>query len=272
MKFSVTAAICTLALMAPGCKMSSGRVGAIAMSDDGTVLAFEDEIYREVYVADGKSVRHFGGSCRFALSHNGSYLLMVNSKDYRLNGGDELILCEVASGKRWTTTLPQVKIEVISKKFEYDGPYEQFDCLFHVDDTPAITIVLPEGVSRSCIRWEPGGDWKDIESPADMRKTPFAEYGEKQSLIVQFPRKGIDDKHTVWVRPDGKVVELLRNNEGPLFVVLMPVAFWNPIYWVDLALHFDTTAIVQDEDPNVRLAKLIAARKAAATQPTTAPR
>jgi hypothetical protein len=266
---------------APG--INSGCVESPTLSDDGETLAFSDG--ENVYVADSKGVRHVAQANRYALSRSGRFVLSIKATAWIIQAGDVATLCDVGSGKQFSMTLPEAPDAWKAKhpSGAHDWP-ETFGFEVFVEDAPAVVFGLPAAEGKGTtdgalnsrmiyLRWQPGGDWTSVARPpaslaARMHKHNVSLGGREDLPIVEFGCDGINARRTVWVRPDGSTLEVLRQNDVPVrtaeYVAALPIFFWNPMYW---AGAFQPARGLEAQDqtkPNARLAELVARRKAAA--------
>jgi hypothetical protein len=92
--------------------------------------------------------------------------------------------------------------------------------------------------------------------------------------LVAFGPDGWNARRTVWVRPDGSVVEISRQNDVPVMAVatvaLFPIGFWEPLYWgivFDLPREIGkATAPVDNSAAQRRLDQLVKERAGAKAQ------
>ncbi len=249
MRSAVVLAAAVLAALSWGCQ--SGAVTGIQFSDDGNVVAFHDEMYQDVYVADERGVRRLQQRGEYVLSPDGRWLLVMANSAYLFGlahqTGDTLTLLEMASGRCHTTRLP-VNIPrnlvvapehrhpcAVDKVQELDALREAQQVAIWFGDEAAVTIG-PIWDEYWC--WHPGrsfdeewsrvsaADWVGNQTPAShscLLNRGDAGY----RWMALFPGDGWIAARTVWIRPDGSVLELSRKNDALLlflYAVYGPVA------------------------------------------------
>jgi hypothetical protein len=119
------------------------------------------------------------------------------------------------------------------------------------------------------LRWQPDRPWQNVDRPNDQFRTvlqPIAAGSSPAALpIVEFGCDGWNPRRTVWVRPDGNTVELLRQNDAPgrLLIMLpwMPLLFWNPMYWAYATRPALDAAATDQTQPKARVEELVRQRK-----------
>jgi hypothetical protein len=265
--------------------INSGRVQSPTLSDDGKTLAFFDCEYENVYVADAKGVRHVAQANRYALSRSGRYVLSVKATAVVLQAGDAATLYDVRSGEQFSMTLPAAP-----DAWKNDHPFgkhdwpETFGFEVFIEDAPAVVFGLPAAEGKGnpdgalntrmvYLRWQPGGAWTSVVRPSAMLAAPMHTHnvvrgGSEDVPIVEFGCDGINARRTVWVRPDGSDLEVLRQNNVPVqtagYLALLPIFFWNPMYWMGAFVPSSGLEAQDQTKANARLAELIARRRAAA--------
>jgi hypothetical protein len=257
-----------------GCQ--SGRVGQAQFSDDGSVLAFRDAERDTVYVADGRCVQG-AGTGDFLLSADGHLLLIIrrrpgteSSPGYR--AADHLRLRETATARWHDTSLPFdiptgliPRYEVLrcaeTKREAEPNPFrflqETTEVFFGAGPTVTFGPIEDE---YWC--WSPQSGWHLTARPdapgldiaAQVRR------GVKQRRwLVQLGPDGWNARRTVWVRPDGSTLELLRQNT--VLARLCPLVLCSPValipiygqFWaLSLRAECDELAFNEAEDATVQ--------------------
>ena len=192
-----------------GCQ--SGRAGYCLFSDDRRIVAYRDRYYPElVYVADSRGAAVIGQGAAM-LSRDGRFLLLIDRRDRHRVGldwdaGDPVILYDVGLRKKYATALPRSMRYGDRNVFFEDGP----------------TVTLTFGPD-AYLAWSPKDRWRESWRPSGMPQWQFREMeesrepAEEQGSIVTLGPDGWNARRTVWVRADGSVTELLRQNDRPWF-------------------------------------------------------
>lgn len=242
-----------------GC--SSGRVGRALLSQDGNILAFRDAhwLHEAIYLAGKRGIQKIGNADFFLLSADGRRLLLINrGSSYGggliLRADDFLTLVEVAGDKRYATRLPfdiprsssnpglpqssdsQIVKKVTENDYEenrlaglqvfFDQEPVRSGDLHSVGHTFSRSILMIGSIGGEYWRWNIGGDWEQIPCPAPKTYplgTPSSALQEQRRYLVQLAPTGLIARRTIWVRPDGSELELVRQNDAPLRACLVTV-------------------------------------------------
>lgn len=249
-------------IMLSGCQ--SGRVGYAQFGRDGSLVAFQDDRYRLVYVANEAGVRCIG-SGEFALSYDGRYVLLLKPplgdwSEPEYEKGNRVQLYDVQSRRRWHSKLPigipadavfGGDVEPSDDEGREAGPVRVF-----FDEGPTVTIGPVDGAYWA---WRPPASWKQAERPlTSPRPLPFpfrGRFGRRSRSLVQLGSDGWNARRTVWVQPDGSTLELLRQDDAPLWVggllLASPAAIVPPCcgLWVRclLGTMLEFTQLPEDE-------------------------
>ncbi|MCG3180737.1 MAG: hypothetical protein BIFFINMI_03100 [Phycisphaerae bacterium] len=244
-----------------GC--SSGQVGGWATTADGWTLLFDDAGYDDaMMLADRRGVRrieygHSSGNWLAGFGQDEQTVLLVERLHEDPDGGppSRLILVDLRTGRQYRLSAPSVGwIEWIAAG-------------------PGLTVSLWVRNDREspAWRWTTEQGWQQVEKVSG-KLLAFADSRLSDSPLVTFPCDGWNARRTVWVRPDGWVQELLRQNDvWPKVVqavVLTPVVIWNSfLFDVVWGMECDGLRAEDQSEAKHRLQKLIDQRKAATTQP-----
>jgi hypothetical protein len=245
-----------------GCQ--SGHVWGVQSSTDGKVIAFQDG---GLYVADSKGVRFLKDTHDYVLSPDGHWLVTTVKTgsfwDYGqwFEDGSLLLLFDLRTDKVYSTrvpiiegsseprvplTTPQPASQPSTSPASDESPVRAESIICFGPD-PQLTYGPRAGYYWT---WEPedksGVVWTKI--PADFPTAAIPPGGitvafdisahviKDPTFIVTLPCDGWNAPRSVWVRPDGSVVELSRMNHIPGYC-----AFFTPV--VVVALPF---AVVVD--------------------------
>ncbi len=270
--------------MLAGCG-HGGIVRRVVYSDDGCVVLYHSENAGEgTYVADRRGAVRVGGDGSAFLSNDGRYVLLVDSPPNSPRWpGRRLALYDVAKQSGHAGRPVPEKTYNPERLAAKDG-WEPSLLEVHFESGPAVTMGVamvkfkenpPRVAATRYVRWQPGKPFGTVAQPAGTlcRNTEKSTDDEDSWVLVRQPG-GRKPFRTVWVHPDGTVVELLRSTQGfgatAFCVIAFPFTFWSPSYyrmgdWLTEAKRADPEALKAEEP---RLQKLIAARKAqGATQP-----
>lgn len=242
-------ALCVAAAGASGCQ--SGRIGEIQIRQDGWVLAFRDSKYETVYVADDRGVRRLSEG-DYVLSADGTRLALFKriSGDDEWPGywsGDKLELWHLTTGKCQRLRLP-VDIPRDALVRPADRPVS----VDEADHEPS--PLFPEGVGvffegQSAItlgplggeywHWSESVGWKTCVRPSTEKSlivSPERRGQEQRPFLIELGPDRWNARRTVWVRPDGTCVELLRQNDvlpnALGLAAVYPVYLLNPTIWL----------------------------------------
>jgi hypothetical protein len=144
---------------------------------------------------------------------------------------------------------------------------------YFVSFAPGGRIVI-RGTSHGrgrCLCWSEKDGWRETtEKPADSIVSKDIRAWEEASPdnpLVEYGRDGWNARRTVWVRPDGSVLEITRDNSvlffGVFYGALTPLGFWYPGYmdWVGNFGH--GLKQTDNTDSQRKLDRLIKERSAA---------
>jgi hypothetical protein len=253
-----------------GC--NSGKIQSPTFSNDGHVVAFFDYKYEQVYFADSQGSRMIGKGNRLAMSRDGRYVLTIQASDVYVQGGDAMTLYEVATGKHFTAAVPDGH-----PMFTQGAPAQRRG--WPSDSTVEVYIqngpVVTFGLDTLYFRWRPNAEWTKATCPSDSSRAQMEVYkihhGPLENPTVEFGSDGWNARRTIWVAPDGKTVELLRQDDIPARMCWLVVD--SPLLDFDTFTRLYHEQIVVDtkgEDqskPKAQLAALISQRQAATTRP-----
>jgi hypothetical protein len=241
-----------------GC--TNGRIGGISPPDESCVVY---HLHGALRVTDLKGTRKLGsvddyGYYQELFSRDGRWLL-ISGGDYQDGGwrraGDRLTLYETRTAERFDSELP---FNIVPGSIPWDTPAgtgidyfrKTHDLAQEYRGNPAIMARSPVPVyidewSRvwfgpidDCFDvWSPraaGRTWDDW--PADQASPPpdgkfdrglmdTRQERFSSEFVIVIPFDGWNARRTVWVRPDGEVVELGRQNDGPLLPGQLFVGF-----------------------------------------------
>lgn len=294
--------LAALALLAVAAGCNSGRVDNPVFSDDGQVVVFGDSWgYEAVYVANSKGVQRVSNDRRnYALSRDGRYVLSLGG----LASKSRVTIYEIPTGKRYDSKIPEeafdrdqgcyLLIGYTGEVFIEPSPAVVFTLNARhwrvpVKPIPA-TLPSSEEATAKCrasqpvtpklattdpkiyLRWQPGREWlvelkrPDEKYRAVLPPVDSADSKSQMNPIVEFGCDGWNARRTIWVRPDGSTMELLRQNDVlprlSIIVPFMPVFFWNGYYWFTFMGPCCDIVIKDQTDPKARLKELIRERKA----------
>lgn len=187
-----------------GCQ--SGRVSDVLVNDDGEIISFVGGGglgSPGVCVADRHGVRTVAtGYGHRVLSRDGRFLLFVRGG---FDAGSELLLHDIAAKRSYHTRLPRSFIVGRVGVLFGDGP----------------SVIVCE--SEVFLRWDPTGGWQNIENPAgQLQIVPDSCSAEPlPPNIVTLAPDGWNARRTVWIRPNGATLELVRQNHAPLNIAIL---------------------------------------------------
>lgn len=271
----------TLCVAAAGvCGCQSGRIGEIQIRQDGWVLAFRDSKYGTVYVANDRGVRRVGEG-DYVLSTDGTRFALFKrtSGDVEWPGywsGDELVLYHVPTGKCQRLLLP-VDIPRVALIWAINRPVS----VRAADREPS--PLFPEGVGvffegESGVtlgplegeywRWSETAGWETAARPEAEKcliVSPEGRGQEQRPFLVQLGPDGWNARRTVWIRPDGTSVELLRQNDVLPSVLGLAVVFpgyvLNPFWWYGWAQAWHQLERMDNDKTVADLERAIQARR-----------
>jgi len=277
----------TAFLFTGGC-LSTGTVITSATSLDGSVLAFQDRHYDNIYVADASGVRWVGNSRHgFSLSPSGDRIVWfdgwvdVSARDpkQQVPWPRVMVVHYVATRKTIRVETPKVE-DTGGAQFDPAASFDPGGDIILWSDGKPITTPSPGPLTDFVyfLRWSPKSGWSVCERPPrDWFYADLVGYDDKNSPLVMFRSDWLNARRTIWVRPDGSTLEVARQNDaiiGPLvWYATFPYYAAKPGYRFDLAKTPLTAGVEGDialEKPaaEARLNRLIAERKAiAASRP-----
>ena len=269
-----------LCVMFAGCG-HGGIVRNVVYDDDGGVVLYHGENAGDgTYVADRHGAERVGGDGSAFLSKDGRYVFLVDSTPNSPRWpGNRLVLYNVAEkAGRSDGPIPESLYNPRSLSAKDGWEPALLDVYF--ESGPAVTLSTgmvkfkehpPVVTDTRCIHWSPGKPVQIVpqpSGPACLNKEQRTD--DKDSWVLVRQPDGRNPFRTVWVRPDGSVVELLRSSQGfgatAFCVIAFPFFFWSPSYYrmggyLTEANRADP-ATLQAEEP--RLQSLIARRKTSA--------
>lgn len=255
----------------------SGRIGHTQFSADGTVVAFADAHYPAVYVADDRRVVKVGRGS-FLLSADGSLLVLMD--DDGMPGqwegfecGAKLTLHHIASGKRLVTHIPfdlpgYLLSERQIRPARGNGTERAHDMRF-LSERFAVFFeggfqVTLGPVIEGYWSWAPNVGWRISEQPSVAGQYVEDWLEPAADVLIQRAPDGWNARRTVWIRPDGSTVELLRQNDVlPRMLglgTLAPVQLLSPLWHFSIAQQVHELS-PQDEDKSRAEYRRILARR-----------
>ena len=208
-------------------------------------LAFVDGIYPNIYVADNRSVRLvafypsiYPSSSPISISPDGNRVVWF--EDLKKDSGRFGTM-----GMFDTRTSISQRVAIPS-----NGGNLPLSVLFE----PTSNVILSCNGGK-ILSWSNNAGWHELtELPKDAVPNERLTKGEivpidnadyagtepfsvrhSRPPLVEFACDGWNARRTVWVRPDGTVVELLRENDLPLraawTTIWTPLLFWSEDYW-----------------------------------------
>ncbi len=224
MRIATITALLIAALLA-GCQ--SGAVQLADASEDQRVVAFYDMYHDRVYVARGDKVQLMGRWQEFQLSDDGHWLLLGRRAYHQLGGwasdlARSFVLRNLDDGRRWDVSFsPELGPRPsLGPLYVAAGPRLAVRVHGQESDTDPDPAAPPAAEPPEEVwTWSPDTGWQRAESwPADL-KIVLAGSGEPtrnidEAGLVTLPPKGLSPFRTVWVRPDGSTMEVLRQTDG----------------------------------------------------------
>lgn len=261
-----------------------GIVRGVVPSRDGRVVMYHGENVGEgIFVADSGGATRVGNDGTAFLSPDGRYVFVVTSEENKPRWpGSRLILYDV------TGRLPREGAPVSPSLYDPQSlpvaaGWEPALMEVYLDAGPAVVMGVqmvkfsetPRRLSAmQYIRWMPGDECAPATGPQGVACLSKAVNTDANGSWVVVRRPGSGEPYrTVWVHPDGNVVELLRSTHGfgatSFAVLVFPFVFWSESYW-RMAGWLDERnladpQVTQDEDR--RIQRLIELRKAPANRP-----
>jgi hypothetical protein len=249
-------------LMCPALGCQSGSVISVQTSRDGDVLVFQDAAYRTVYAASARGVQRLGEDGTFTLSPDGRWVLIFqqpSNTQWRggYSKGDRLTLVHLDTPEQYVTTLP---FDIPAGLLPGSGDHSPTASASSISDDgrprdrEAVKVCFGDAeihiglIDETCWRWRPRLSLADAWDTRPATECHGARLGEANACIlpdryvthdidhdhlVVLPSDGWNALRTVWVRPDGSSVELLRKNDAPLqFLIACVVTVGAPVIGV----------------------------------------
>jgi hypothetical protein len=264
---------------AGGCGGHGGIVRAIVPSKDGRAVMYHGENVGEgTWVADGSGATRVGDDGAAFLSPDGRYVFLVTSD---VNSprwpGKRLLLYDVA--ERLPRDGGPVSQSLYNpRSLPVEAGWEPALMGVYLDAGPAVVMGVqmvkfnesPRLVSAmQYIRWTPGAEHALLAGPRGVAflSKPVNTDANDSWVVVRRPGDG-EPYRTVWVHPDGNVIELLRSTQSAgstaFMIGMFPMFFWSESYyrmgsWLDERNLADPQA-TQDEER--RIQRLVELRKA----------
>jgi hypothetical protein len=262
-----------------GCQ--SGIVGDAIFSKDRHVVAFTDENYPKVYLASGSQVWQactlpvdaFGNRRPFLLNPSGTHLLVI--------GKAGTILYDVAKRNPQAISVPSPGpgplllspsgTPVVVTEGAISGPsavagkalvdiafLDETGIAFGVITAPLLGSHEDKKVWEYWT-WRESEGWRKLPAnPPPFKGQWQAKHWNRQTAIpgiLQLGPEGGKPRRTVWLKDDGSVVELLRQNDLaaniPVAVVTSPLilTYYGVFLWASIAQP--TLQSMQDEWPDI---------------------
>jgi hypothetical protein len=268
-----------LCASAGGCGGHGGIVRQVVPSKDGRVVMYHGENVGEgTWVADAAGATRIGDDGAAFLSPDGRYVFLVAGKASSPRWpGSQLILYDVA-GRQSSEGPPVPQAMYNPQALPADAGWEPALTEVYVETGPAVVmgvrmVKFNETPLRTgpmqYIRWTPGGEFApgaNFKGPAALSK-PLNTDANDSWVVVRRPADG-EPYRTVWVHPDGNVIELLRSTQSAgataFMIGMFPMFFWSESYyrmgsWLD-ERNLADPQVTQDEDR--RIQRLVELRKA----------
>ncbi|MFB3892035.1 MAG: hypothetical protein ACE15C_08430 [Phycisphaerae bacterium] len=275
---------CGLACAFAGGCGHGGIVHGVVPSKDGRVVMYHGENAGEgVFVADGRGAVRVGDDGTAYLSADGRYVFLVPSD---VNGprwpGRRLILYDVARrSQREGSPVPRALYAPQSLAAE--SGWEPALTEVYLDAGPSVVMGVrmvkfnedpPRTGPVQYIRWTPGGGCAAVAGPQGTACLNKAVDVDASDSWVVVRRAGNGQPYrTVWVHPDGNVIELLRNTQGfgrsAFTIGMFPIFFWAGSYW-RMASWLDEqnhAAPQLSREEELRIQRLVQLRKGASSRP-----
>jgi hypothetical protein len=243
---------CFISLAATACLAVGCHTGSIShcqLSTDEQALAFR-ESNGLICIADDRGVRAVSGDDLFCLSPSGKWLLLLKQKGrhkrgFEFTAGGHITFIDLTSRSEFKTALP---CDIPSGYREFGNradwwTLESKKKALDVPDNHAIQVIFTDCsefyigpiwrsywkcyVGPRSSKWEQvlpediphvTSDTSNSRSLKDCSQS--ASLGTPHAPLVQLPCDGKIARRTLWVRPDGSTLEVTRQNDVPVMIIL----------------------------------------------------
>jgi hypothetical protein len=254
-------------LMSTGC-LQSAYLRDACSSDDGWVIAFQDDCHKTVWVADRDSHRPIaqGTGSGLMLSPNGRFLLLLThdpSNVLHSCVGNRMQLIDLTTNETWNAIAPwpeDLFRDDATVQIDPDGSFTLWVSPRPSFESNEDVFGIIDGSARGW-RYTIG---KGIE-PTDHAPTNAKHFGwstngfnGKRVDIERIDYDGWNARRQIWIRPDGSTMEIARQNDLPLMVpraiVTLPLSLFN--YFMLSDTVYVVSSFVAIGEPQKQLARI----------------